>query len=55
MFEARHKPNDHRRKSLVDIEEVRWLEGFEQLERLELAIMARASSRWLAARNSLSA
>jgi hypothetical protein len=42
MFEARHKPNDHRRKSLAAIEEVR-----RRLEGWDPDVMVLASTHWM--------
>jgi len=42
MFEARHKPNDHRRRSLTAIEEVR-----RRLEEWKPDVMVLASTHWM--------
>src|SRR5215510_8123882 len=42
MFEARHKPNDHRRKSLAAIEEVR-----QRVETWNPDVMVLASTHWM--------
>jgi aromatic ring-opening dioxygenase catalytic subunit (LigB family) len=42
MFEARHKPNDHRRKSLNAIEEIR-----RRLETSKPDVMVLASTHWM--------
>jgi 4,5-DOPA dioxygenase extradiol len=42
MFEARHKPNDHRRKSLNAIEEIR-----RRLETWKPDVMVLASTHWM--------
>jgi aromatic ring-opening dioxygenase catalytic subunit (LigB family) len=42
MFEARHKPNDHRRRSLTAIEEVR-----RRLEKWKPDVMVLASTHWM--------